>query len=146
MVFKDPPTRANLISGPGAFSFHFGVDIAAEDGTPVYPVVSGTVSKVTTDWVAVDTGGGRSFQYWHVKASVKTGDAVVARQTVVGTIIQHSGHVHLSELQQGTRSTRPSPGTSLPMRIARTLRSRRSASARWAASRCCRTSSAGRSS
>jgi murein DD-endopeptidase MepM/ murein hydrolase activator NlpD len=102
MVFKGPPTRQSLISGAGAFSFHFGVDIAAEDGTRVYPVVSGTVSKVTTDWVGVDTGGGRGFQYWHIKAAVKTGDQVVARRTVLGTILPSSGHVHLSELQQGS--------------------------------------------
>ena len=89
------------MGGGGRVLVPFGVDIAAEDGTPVYPVVSGTVSKVTTDWVAVDTGGGRGFQYWHVKASVKTGDRVVARQTVLGTILPHSGHVHLSELRQG---------------------------------------------
>jgi murein DD-endopeptidase MepM/ murein hydrolase activator NlpD len=101
MVFKVPPTHQDLMGGGGAFSFHFGVDIAAEDGTPVYPVVSGTVSKVTKDWVGVDTGGGHSFQYWHVEAAVKTGDRVTARKTVVGTILPPAGHVHLSELRQG---------------------------------------------
>src|SRR6516165_4384717 len=102
MVFKVPPTQRDLITGGGAFSFHFGVDIAALDGTTVYPVVSGTVSQVTKDWVGVDTGGGRNFQYWHIKAAVKKGDAVQARKTLLGTILPDCGHVHLSELQGGT--------------------------------------------
>ena len=54
---KQHPIRANFgdprtvflgsifddgLSGPGTFLFHNGVDISAPDGTPVYPVVSGT--------------------------------------------------------------------------------------------------------
>ncbi len=101
MVFRVPPTQRGLITGDGAFSFHFGVDISAADGTTVYPVVSGTVSQVTKDWVGVDTGGGRNFQYWHIKAAVKKGNQVEARTTELGTILPDCGHVHLSELQKG---------------------------------------------
>ena len=101
MVFKVPPTQRDLITGGGAFSFHFGVDISALDGTTVYPVVSGTVSQVTKDWVGVDTGGGRTFQYWHIRAAVKKGDAVQARKTELGTILKDCGHVHLTELRKG---------------------------------------------
>jgi murein DD-endopeptidase MepM/ murein hydrolase activator NlpD len=100
-VFKVPPTQRGLITGDGSFSFHFGVDISAPDGTSVYPVASGIVSKVTAQWVGVDTGNGRFFQYWHVKAAVGAGDHVQARKTVLGTILPSCGHVHLSELQQG---------------------------------------------
>ena len=77
------------------------MDISAPDGTTVYPVVSGTVSQVTADWVGVDTGNGRGFQYWHIKAAVKTGAHVDARTTALGTILADAGHVHLSELMQG---------------------------------------------
>jgi hypothetical protein len=47
--FGDPRTIFSLslftngLQGPGDFQFHNGVDISAKDGTPVYPVVSGTV-------------------------------------------------------------------------------------------------------
>lgn len=101
MIFKVPPTQRNLITGDGSFSFHSGVDISAPDGTTVYPVAAGTVSRVTKEGVAVDTGNGRTFQYWHIKAAVKQGDSVEARMTELGTILPNAGHVHLSELQQG---------------------------------------------
>jgi Peptidase family M23 len=101
MIFKVPPTQQNVITGVGSFSFHAGVDISAPDGTPVYPVVPGTVSRVTKEWVGVDTGNGRIFQYWHINAAVKTGDRVEARKTQLGTILPKAGHVHLSEVQSG---------------------------------------------
>ena len=48
--FGDPRTRflntmlTDGLQGPGTFLFHNGIDIAAADGTPVYPVVSGKVA------------------------------------------------------------------------------------------------------
>jgi hypothetical protein len=100
-VFNVPPTTDGALTGGGQFQFHFGVDISAPDGTAVYPVVSGTVTDVTAEWVGVDTGGGRSFQYWHIKAAVKKGDHVDARTTALGTILPDFGHVHLTEIEQG---------------------------------------------
>ena len=97
-VFAGPPTQRTLLSGAGAFSFHAGVDISAPDGTAVYPVESGTVNAVMKDWIQVDSGNGRSFQYWHIASTVSVGQHVDARSTVLGHILRSAGHVHLTEL------------------------------------------------
>jgi murein DD-endopeptidase MepM/ murein hydrolase activator NlpD len=101
MVFDDPPTPQTLMSGGGSFTFHFGVDISAPDGTAAFPVVSGKVTHVESDWIGVDVGGGRSFQYWHLDAAVKTGQQVQARTTKLGTIKTDVEHVHLTEISGG---------------------------------------------
>jgi murein DD-endopeptidase MepM/ murein hydrolase activator NlpD len=100
-TFRGQPTRDGLMTGPCACSFHQGIDIAAPDGTAVYPVVSGTVTIVTPDWVQVDSDGGQAFQYWHVGAVVRRGDRVEARRTVLGHVLRGSLHVHLTELRDG---------------------------------------------
>jgi hypothetical protein len=100
-TFLGPPTREGLMTGPCACSFHQGIDIAAPDGTAVYPVVSGTVSIVTPDWLQVDSDGSQSFQYWHIGATVGRGDRVEARRTVLGHVLRGSLHVHLTELRDG---------------------------------------------
>jgi hypothetical protein len=97
-IFAGPPTARTLLSGPGAFQFHDGIDISAPDGTAVYAVASGTVKSVMRDWIAVDSGSGRSFQYWHIASSVSVGQHVEARVTLVGHILRGCGHVHLTEL------------------------------------------------
>src|SRR5207248_5805448 len=86
---------------PGAFQFHDGVDISAPDGTAVYPVASGTVKSVLRQWIAVDGGGGRSFEYWHIASSVSVGQRVEAGVTVLGHILRGCEHVHLTELDSG---------------------------------------------
>jgi len=111
---KQHPIRANFgdprtvflgsifddgLSGPGTFLFHNGVDISAPDGTPVYPVVSGTAHVVSGDEVAVDTGQERSFQYYHVAPQIGDGEKVIAGKTVLGRIRKTFGHVHLSEIR-----------------------------------------------
>jgi murein DD-endopeptidase MepM/ murein hydrolase activator NlpD len=110
--FGDPRTLFTLsffddgIEGPGEFSFHNGIDISAPDGTPVYPVMSGTVHIVTPDEMVVDTGLGRSFQYYHVSPVVLDDTQIVAKKTVLGYIMKSYGHVHLSELR-GTKIWNP---------------------------------------
>lgn len=101
-LFHSPPTTDGVMSGDGSFSFHFGVDISAPDGTNVYPVVSGTVSEVHVDWLAVDTGDGRSFQYWHIHPAVRLGARVQADVTVLGRILAEAEHVHFTEIDSGT--------------------------------------------
>jgi murein DD-endopeptidase MepM/ murein hydrolase activator NlpD len=101
MVFDDPPTPQALMSGGGSFTFHFGVDISAPDGTPAFPVVSGKVTHVESDWIGVDAGGGRTFQYWHLDAAVSVGQQVQARTTKLGTVKADAGHVHLTEMSAG---------------------------------------------
>ncbi len=100
-LFRAPPTLAGVLRGDGSFAHHFGVDIATPDGTKIYPVLSGVVSKVTPDWVAVDVGNGRVFQYWHIIAVVREGDAARPGQTVLGRTKDGFGHVHFSELKDG---------------------------------------------
>jgi len=96
--FGDP--RTVLTGGEeGLFSFHSGVDISAWPGNRVYPVVSGTVARVTGDLVAVRTFDARRFQYIHLAPLVHVGEPVVASQTILGTIRPRWNHVHLSEIR-----------------------------------------------
>jgi hypothetical protein len=105
--FGDPRTIFLLplfddgIDGPGDFQFHNGIDISAPDGTEVYPVMSGTAKLINGLAVGVDTGTGRSFQYWHIVPVVLDGEHVVAGQTVLGYVAHSYGHVHLSEFRGG---------------------------------------------
>lgn len=109
-VFAASPNLRGVMTGGGSFSLHTGIDVAAPDGTAVYPVVSGTVDYVNGEWVRVQTGGGRAFEYWHIRAAVHVGDRVEAQRTVLGRILRGSAHVHLTELENG-RSTNPlAPG------------------------------------
>ena len=83
--FGDPRTvfengvLAGGFDGPGFFSFHQGVDIAAPDGTPVYPVVSGIAHYLGAATLNVDTGtyqgNARIFQYFHVVPDRRRGRA-----------------------------------------------------------------------
>lgn len=109
-VFDAPPTQHGLMTGGGTFGFHQGVDISAPDGTAVYPVVSGTVSGTTDEWVGVETGGGRAFKYWHIRPAVRLGDHVVAGVTVLGHILRSSKHVHLTEYESGRPVNPLAPG------------------------------------
>ena len=86
--------------GPGAFSFHFGVDIAAPDGTAVYAVRSGTASIANDECVGVLSDSGFSAQYWH--------------KTVLGHIAKGSHHVHLTELHNRLPVNPLAPGHLTP--------------------------------
>jgi hypothetical protein len=104
-VFGDPRTvyalQAFGRTGPkldGAHSFHNGVDISAEAGTPVYPVVSGRVVSALPDEIVVRTGDGRTFQYYHLDSTVNAGARVVAKRTILGTVKAKYRHVHLAEI------------------------------------------------
>ncbi len=100
-LFSAPPTIEGLLTGGGSFQFHFGVDVSAPDGAKVYPVVSGTVSRLDTvdHAVTVSCGDGRSFEYWHIGSAVRVGDHVTASRTVLGAIVRGAKHVHLTELR-----------------------------------------------
>lgn len=105
-----PPTR-------GASSFHRGVDLAAPDGTPMYAIQAGTITKVV-DGVKGGTGGtvilattinGErvDFFYHHMANSsqyVKVGDVVTAGQQIsaVGsTGVSTGAHLHLEVWEGG---------------------------------------------
>jgi Peptidase family M23 len=100
-----------------SFSFHNGVDIYAPDGTPVYPVASGTVVFAGADEIIVRTPDGiRSFQYWHVVPSVHAGEQVVARRTLLGRVRLRAGHVHLTEVEDAIVRNPLAPGHLAPYR------------------------------
>jgi Peptidase family M23 len=113
-VFHAPPTLDGLMTGAGSFSFHQGVDISAPDGTAVYPVESGVVTDAAGDWVGVDSGNGRSFEYWHIRPLVKRGQHVEVDQTILGRIVRTAGHVHLTEYEHGAVANPLAPGQLSP--------------------------------
>jgi hypothetical protein len=112
--FHGPPTLATLLNGDGKFTFHEGVDITAPDRTAVYAVASGAVTKVTDEWVGVDCGNGRAFEYWHIDAAVRPGQKVVAGKTVLGRIQRSEAHVHLTALENGRIVNPVAPGRLAP--------------------------------
>ena len=122
--FGDPRTRfaeprSDLaLLGDGVFSFHQGVDINAPDGTPVYPVASGKVTRVPGERVTVACGNGRSFQYWHIEPAVRVGQRVEAGKTVLGHIQPLREHVHLTHLESGKAVNPLAPGHLTPYRDA----------------------------
>ena len=105
--FGDPRTRflntmlTDGLQGPGTFLFHNGIDIAAPEGTPVYPVISGKVRYIDDSAISVKTKGRGVFQYFHLLVSVRNGQHVIAGKTVLGTVLRAYGHVHLSEIRGG---------------------------------------------
>ena len=109
-VFKASATLHGALTGQGSFELHRGIDIVAPDGSPVYPVASGTVTYVNAHWLKVDSGGGRVFEYWHIHAMVSRGAHVEAYRTVLGHILRGSGHVHLTELENDRAVNPLAPG------------------------------------
>src|SRR3954468_4238015 len=91
----------NGLEGPGVFTFHNGIDIHARPGTPVYPIASGRARRLNGTAVSVKTPGRPTFQYFHLKLAVRTGQRVVRHKTVLGYITAWAKHVHLSEIAHG---------------------------------------------
>jgi hypothetical protein len=83
--------------------FHFGVDISAPNGTPVYATITGTVwmHPLHETTVAVVGRDGTELSYWHVVPAVRNGQHAVAYRTVIGHIEAPYGHVHFSEARNG---------------------------------------------
>jgi murein DD-endopeptidase MepM/ murein hydrolase activator NlpD len=109
-IFRSSPTLQGVLDGDCSCSLHQGVDISAPDGSPVYPVVSGTVTYVDSEWVKVESSGGQAFEYWHIRAIVSVGSHVEAHHTLIGRILRGSGHVHLTELKNGRAVNPLAPG------------------------------------
>lgn len=91
--------------------FHNGTDIPKADGSPVYPVLSGTVYSIgttatdgTSAYVRVKTfvaGQWKHISYVHIEPNpaLSVGSAVTAGVTVLGNILTGQGHTHLTERQ-----------------------------------------------
>jgi hypothetical protein len=84
-------------------ALHFGVDISAPDGTPVYATVSGPVAVHTPqhDVVSIRLRDGSAVEYWHVVPTIAPGARAVAYRTVIGRVGRGWGHVHLAEIRGG---------------------------------------------
>lgn len=95
-TFDGPLTPRRLMHGDGAFEIHDGIDIAVPDGTPVYPVRSGTASLRNHEVVRVASGDS-AFEYWHIVPAVRDGQPVTAYETVLGHVRRTYGHVHFTE-------------------------------------------------
>ncbi|OQX84612.1 hypothetical protein B6D60_09000 [candidate division KSB1 bacterium 4484_87] len=80
--------------------FHNGTDVPKADGSPVYPVVDGTITNIVSTGSNAYVRVGR-YNYLHIvpNPSLRIGDHVVARQTVLGTIYPGMGHIHFIDGQ-----------------------------------------------
>lgn len=83
--------------------FHFGIDISAPNGTPVYATITGRIwiHPLHATTVMITGPDGVEFSYWHVVPTVRTGDRATAYETVIGHIEAPYGHVHFSEARWG---------------------------------------------
>jgi hypothetical protein len=99
-------------------SFHFGIDIPAPNGSPVYATIDGVASihPLHRDTVIVSAGGGDAHEYWHVIPAVRPGQRVLAYRTVVGHVEAPWGHVHFSEADRGVYVNPLRPGALAPYR------------------------------
>jgi hypothetical protein len=102
-VFDGPRSQRTIDLGDGMFQFHHGVDISAPDGTPVFAVADGTITRTRGDRVTVECSNGRAIEYWHlhVPGLVRVGQRAVAGKTLLGYILPKREHVHLTELASG---------------------------------------------
>jgi len=96
-AFDDPREHTGV--GGSSHSFHFGVDICALDGTPVYAVEGGTIYRYR-DAVAVRVGPGHEFSYWHVHTTLPE-HSHVAKGQEIGRVRPGWGHVHFAERVDG---------------------------------------------
>src|SRR3979409_1795920 len=68
-TFGDP--RYHLGAEGALSAFHFGVDIAASDGTRVYAVEAGVVVRRHATSVTIGRASKRRFGYWHIRPVVR---------------------------------------------------------------------------
>lgn len=107
--FNDP--RRDFVGEELQSNFHFGLDIAARDRTPVYAVAPGVVSRHTT-YVTVSENG-HDFGYWHIDPVVDQGQEI-QQGTLVGTVEPGWGHVHFAESFNGVYLNPLRPGALEP--------------------------------
>lgn len=99
------------ISVPGASKDHKGLDIGANEGTPVIASREGTVSNITYDnargyYIDIDHGNGITTRYQHLQndsAVVSVGDVVKQGQLIAysGSTGVGEAHLHFEVLENG---------------------------------------------
>jgi murein DD-endopeptidase MepM/ murein hydrolase activator NlpD len=109
---RQHPVRAYLNdprNGHGdAKSFHFGIDISAPTGTPVYAVEPGMAFVTRRRKAVAVRGAGHTFGYWHVKPAVRNHQLVSLHQLLGYIVDEGSGkHVHFAERDQRGRYLNP---------------------------------------
>jgi hypothetical protein len=104
--FNDP-----RISGDSR-AFHFGIDISAPNGTPVYAVEAGKVHLEDPRAISV-AGSDVTFGYWHVVPSVQHHQQV-ARHQLLGHVEAPWLHVHFAERREGSYRNPLRPGALTP--------------------------------
>jgi murein DD-endopeptidase MepM/ murein hydrolase activator NlpD len=101
----------------GSSKFHTGIDVAAQEGSPVLAAAAGVVRRAGLRGgygkaVEIDNGGGTSTLYGHASAlAVKEGDKVEAGQPIA--FVGHTGratgsHLHF-EVRKDGKPTDPQP-------------------------------------
>jgi hypothetical protein len=99
---KQHPVRGYLndprIQGQSQ-AFHFGIDVAVPDGTPVYAVAPGKAFVEGKLTVAV-AGTDREFGYWHIVPAVSHHQHV-SEHELLGHVANGWGHVHFAERRDG---------------------------------------------
>jgi hypothetical protein len=89
------------VGDQGGKAFHFGIDVSAPDGTPVYAVAAGVVHLQGAQNVAVvEPGGTRIHGYWHLVPAVNKGQTVKLH-SLLGHVALGWGHVHFAERTGG---------------------------------------------
>src|SRR4051812_33387109 len=91
--FNDP-----RISGASR-AFHFGIDISAPNGTPVYAVAGGTVHLENPKAVSVSAAAA-DFGYWHIVPAVAHRQSV-RKHELLGHVAAPWLHVHFAEHRDG---------------------------------------------
>jgi hypothetical protein len=120
--FNDP-----RVSG-GSRAFHFGIDIAAPNGTSVYAIRAGVVHLEGPRSLSV-ADGDLDFGYWHVVPAVSHLERVRKHQ-LVGHVQSPWLHLHFAEHRSGVYLDPLRPGALTPWRdtarpeVARVLFSR----------------------
>lgn len=103
--FLDDPR----IGAHGSHAFHFGIDISAPDGTPVYAVRGGEVFFDSGQAIAVVVGQQHEFGYWHVVPAV-TSHQHVEQHQLLGWVARGWEHVHFAERIDGVYVNPLRPG------------------------------------
>ena len=100
----------------GHLDFHFGIDIPAPAGTPVYAVAPGIayLAPDSVDVLSRRRPGHRTvFSYWHINPAVRSRSFVDLHQ-LIGWIKPGVGHVHFTEIEHNRDVNPLRPGALTP--------------------------------